>query len=114
MQNIKSGRLRALGVTALKRAPGLPVLPTIAESGLPGYEFTSWYGVLAPRAVPPARVAALNGHFRNALRNTETEERFARAGAEIIASSPQEFGSHLRAELSKWALVVKEAGFKAE
>ena len=114
VQNIRSGRLRALGVTALKRSPGLPDLPTIAESGLPGYEFTSWYGVLAPRAVPAARAAALNGHFRNALRHAETEERFARAGADIIASSPQEFASHLRAELSKWEKVVREAGLKTE
>jgi tripartite-type tricarboxylate transporter receptor subunit TctC len=114
IQTIRSGRLRALGVTALKRSPGLPEVPTIAEGGLPGYEFTSWYGVLAPRGVPGDRVVALNGHFRNALRSADMEERFARAGAEIIASTPEQFGKHLRAELAKWAKVVKEAGLKAE
>ena len=112
--NVRSGRLRALGVTGAKRSPGLPEVPTIAEGGLPGYEFSSWYGVLAPRGVPGSRVAALNGHLRNALRSPDMEERFARAGAEIVASTPEEFGRHLRAELAKWAKVVKEAGLKAE
>jgi tripartite-type tricarboxylate transporter receptor subunit TctC len=112
--NVRSGRLRGLGVTGLKRSPALPELPTIAEGGLPGYEFSSWYGVLAPRAVPGPRVVALNGHLRNALQSAEMEERFSRAGAEIIASTPEAFGKHLRAELAKWARVVKEAGLKAE
>lgn len=112
--NVRSGRLRALGVTGSKRSPGLPEVPTIAEGGLPGYEFSSWYGVLAPRGVPGNRVIALNGHLRNALRSGDMEERFARAGAEVVASTPEEFGRHLRAELAKWAKVVKEAGLKAE
>jgi len=114
VQHMKSGRLRALGVTAVKRSPALAEVPTIAESGVPGYEFTSWYGVLAPRATPADRVVALNGHFRNTLRSPEMAERFARVGADIIASTPEEFARHLRAELVKWAKVVKEAGLKAE
>ncbi len=114
VQHIKTGRLRALGVTSARRSPALPDLPTIAESGLPGYEFTSWYGVLAPRDTAVERVVALNGHFRNALRAPEMGERFAREGADIIASTPEEFGKHLRVELAKWARVVKEAGLKAD
>jgi len=114
VQHVKSGRLRALGVTAAKRFPVLAEIPTIAESGLPGYEFTSWYGVLAPQATPADRVVALNGHFRNALRAPDMGERFARVGADVIASTPEEFGKYLRVELVKWAKVVKEAGLKAE
>lgn len=114
VQHVNIGRLRALGVTGRKRTPALAEVPTIAESGLPGYEFTSWYGVLAPRATPPELIAALNGHLRNALRGPEMAERFSRVGADIIASSPEAFGSHLRAELAKWARVVKEGGLKAE
>ena len=110
----KAGRICALGVTAIKRSPALAEVPTIAESGLPGYEFTSWYGVLVPRATAQEKVVALNGHFRNALRAPEMTERFARVGADIIASAPEEFGKHLRVELAKWAKVVKEAGLKAE
>ncbi len=114
VQHVHTGRLRALGVTAVKRSPALAAVPTLAESGLAGYEFTSWYGVLAPRATPAVRVISLNGHFRNALRTPEIVERFAKVGADIIASSPEEFGKHLRAELAKWAKVVKESGLKAE
>ena len=113
-QLARAGRLRALGVTSARRSPALPDVPTIAESGLPGYEFTSWYGVLAPRETPVERVVALNGHFRNSLRSPEMAERFAREGTEIIASTPEEFGKHLRVELAKWARVVKESGLKAE
>lgn len=114
VQHVRTGRLRALGVTAGRRSPALAEVPTIAESGLPGYEFVSWYGVLVPRATPPDRVAALNGHFRNALHAPEMAERFAKEGVDIIASTPEAFGKHLRAELGKWAKVVKEGGLKAE
>jgi len=114
VQHSRTGRLRALGVTASRRSPALAEVPTIAESGLPGYEFTSWYGVLAPRATAQEKVVALNGHFRNALRAPEMAERLAYEGADIVASTPEEFGKHLRVELVKWAKVVKEAGLKAE
>jgi tripartite-type tricarboxylate transporter receptor subunit TctC len=110
----KAGRIRVLGVTGVKRSPALAGAPTIAESGLPGYEFTSWYGVLAPRATAQERIVALNGHFRNVLRAPEMEERFSWIGAEIIASTPEEFGKFLRVELARWAKVVKDAGLKAE
>ena len=109
-----TGRLRALGVTSTRRSLALPEVPTIAESGLPGYDFTSWYGVLAPRGTPVERVVALNGHFRNALRSPEMAGRFSREGAEIIASTSEEFGKFLRVELAKWERVVRQAGLKAE
>ena len=113
-QLVRSGRLHALGVTSARRSPALPDVPTIAESGLPGYEFTSWYGVLAPRGTPVVRVVALNGHFRNALRAPEMAGRFSREGASIITGTPEDFAQHLRVELAKWAKVVKESGLRAE
>lgn len=109
-----TGRMRVLGVTGRKRSPVLADLPTVAESGLPGYEFTSWYGVLAPRATPHDRVVALNGLFRNALLAPDTAGRFTRIGADVIGGTPEGFGRHLRAELSKWARVVKESGLRAD
>lgn len=112
--HVKSGKMRALAITSSRRSTVLPELPTIAEAGVPGYEFTSWYGVLVPAATPPEKVIALNGHFRNALRAPDIAERFAREGAGIIASSPQEFGKHLHAELVKWAKVVRDSGLKVE
>jgi tripartite-type tricarboxylate transporter receptor subunit TctC len=111
---VKAGRLRALGVTSLKRSPVLPDVPAIAESGLPGYEFTSWYGVLAPRGTPAERVVALNGHIRNALRTPEMAGRLSGEGAEIVADTPDEFGKFLRVELAKWARVLKEADVRPE
>ena len=111
---VKAGRLRALGVTSAQRSPTLPDVPTIAESGLPGYEFTSWYGVLAPQATPIDRVVALNGELRNVLRSPEMAERFSREGADVVAGTPDEYAKFLRAELAKWAKVVKEAGLKSE
>jgi tripartite-type tricarboxylate transporter receptor subunit TctC len=113
-QYVNTRRLRALGVTGAKRSPLLASVPTVAESGLPGYEFTSWYGVLAPRATPEVRVVALNGHLRNALLAPEVAERFDKMGAEIIASSPDEFGRYLRADLAKWATVVRKTGLRID
>ncbi|HXF67108.1 MAG TPA: tripartite tricarboxylate transporter substrate binding protein [Burkholderiales bacterium] len=114
VQHVRTGRLRALGVTGPKRTPALPEVPTVAEAGVPGYEFTSWYGVLAPAATPEVRVIALNGHLRNTLLAPDVAERLGKDGAEIIASSPREFGRHLRAELAKWAKVVKQAGLRPD
>jgi tripartite-type tricarboxylate transporter receptor subunit TctC len=101
-------------VTSAQRSPILPDVPTIAEGGLPGYEFTSWFGVLAPRGTASERVVALNGHMRNALRTPEVAQRLLREGAEVVASTPDDFAKFLRVELAKWARVVKEAGLKAE
>jgi tripartite-type tricarboxylate transporter receptor subunit TctC len=110
----KAGRLRALGVTSARRSTTMPDVPTIAESGLPGYEFTSWFGVLAPRAIPVERVAALNGQIHNALRSSDMVERISHEGAEVVAGTPEEFSKFLRIELDKWARVAKEAGLKGE
>jgi tripartite-type tricarboxylate transporter receptor subunit TctC len=112
--HVRTGRLRALGVTADHRSPVLPQVPTIAEAGLPGYAFSGWYGVLLPAAAPSEVVAALNGYIRNASHSPEMAERLANEGAEVVAGSPEHFGKHLRAELARWAKVVKEGGLKID
>jgi len=110
----KAGRMRALAVTSTGRSPVMPELPTVAESGVPGYEFTTWVGALVPASTPPKTVAALNELIVNAVRSPDLARRFAEQGADIIASTPAQFAAHIKTELVRWAKVVKEAGIKAE
>jgi tripartite-type tricarboxylate transporter receptor subunit TctC len=105
---MQSGKLRGLGITSTMRAASLPKLPTIAESGVPGYEFSSWWGVLAPAATPPAIIATLNDAVVKATRAPDVSKRFAEEGVEIIASSPAQFASHIKSELTRWAKVVRD------
>jgi tripartite-type tricarboxylate transporter receptor subunit TctC len=112
--HIKAGRLRALGATSVKRASVLPELPTIAESGVPGYEFTTWVGAVVPSATPAATVKALNALIVKAVRSPDLGARFAEQGADIIGSAPEEFATHIRTELKRWAKVIKESGIKAD
>ena len=114
LPQIKAGKLIALGVTGPKRLPGAPEYATIAELGYPGFEITSWYGVLAPARTPFAVVAKLNGAVLSALRAPEVREQMARQGLDPIGSSPAEFAAHLKREVARWARVVKEAGIKAD
>lgn len=106
--------MRALGLTGTKRSSALPELPTITEAGVPGYEFASWFGVLAPAGTPANIINTLNDHIVKAMRAPDLAERFAKEGADVIASSPAQFGSHLKAELARWAKVVKEAGLRTD
>ncbi len=109
-----SGRMRPLAVTSAKRSSVLPDLPTIAESGVPGYAFSAWYGVLLPAGAPRKTVSAWNAAIVKALRSPDTAERIAREGAEVIASSPEAFGALIKTEIAKWAKVVKDNGLKVE
>lgn len=112
--HIKSGRLRALGVTGSKRAPGADNIPTIAEAGVPGYEAVQWYGVLAPAATPRDIVSRLHAGVVRALQNPDVRQRLLNDGAEPVGSSPEEFTAYLRAETAKWAKVIQAAGIKPE
>lgn len=114
MAYAKSGRLRALAITSKKRSPLMPDVPTVAESGAPGYEFVSWAGALVPAGTPGNIVTALYEAFAKALHTPVAEKRFAEQGTVIVASSPDEFAKFFKAELAKWARVVKETGIKAE
>ena len=113
LAHVRSGRLRALGVTSLKRAQQLPDVPTIAET-LPGYEFTTWQGLLAPKNTPRAIVTSLSERVRKSLSAPEHIKRFNDSGLDIIASTPDEFSAHLKKEIEKWGKVIKERGMKAE
>jgi tripartite-type tricarboxylate transporter receptor subunit TctC len=109
---VKAGRMRALAVTSTARSGAMPNVPTMAESGLPGYEFASWYGLLAAAGTPDHRIAALNGYLRNAAANSDLARRLSAKGADVILSSSEAFGQHLRAEHERWARAVQEAGLK--
>lgn len=112
--HIKSGRMRALGVTGSKRAPGADDIPTIAEAGVAGYEAVQWYGVLAPAATPRDIITKLHTGVVRALQNPEVRQRLLNDGAEPVGSSPAEFAEYLRSETEKWARVIKAAGIKPE
>ena len=102
---VKSGRLRALGVTSLKPVAALPGVPPIAEAGLPGYEFVAWFALLAPRGTPREIIAALNDHFRKAMNLPDTVKRLEADGIDVVGSTPEELRALLESELKKLAAV---------
>jgi tripartite-type tricarboxylate transporter receptor subunit TctC len=111
---VSSKRLRALGVTSSKRSPVMPDVPTIAEGGVPGYEFITWHGMLAPKATSAAIVTLLNDNLRKTMRSPDVVQRFQQEGIDIIASTPDQFGAFLKTELTKWSKVVKDRNMKAD
>ena len=111
---VKAGRLRALGVSALKRSDVLPDVPTITASGFEGFEAGSWYGFLAPAKTPSAIVTKLHGEVMKAIKQPDVLERLAALGAEPIGSTPAQFSEQIRRDLDKWAKVVQAAGIKPE
>ena len=112
--HVKSGKLRALAVLGKERYPGLPEVPTAAESGMPEFEVDTWYGVLAPAGVPREIVARLNAELTKIMQSSDMRERLAGMGIEPLTSTPGEFGDFIQAEAAKWAKVVKAAGARAE
>jgi len=111
---IKSGKVKPLAVTSIKRLPALPELPTIAESGVPGYDSVGWYGVVAPANTPAQIVQSLNAAIANALRTPEIKAKLSAQAAEPVGGTQAEFATHIAAEARKWARVIKSAGIKAE
>lgn len=107
---IKSGRLRAIAVTTLKRSPALPDVPTINESGVPGFEASSWFGVLAPAGTPKEIVNRLHDEIVKALHTPRLKNSLLSQGAEPIGDTPEEFADYISAEIAKWAKVVKQSG----
>jgi tripartite-type tricarboxylate transporter receptor subunit TctC len=112
--NIKAGKLRALGVASLKRYPSLPDIPTIDEQGVPGYQTTIWLGFFAPAKTPQAVLQRLQKDIHEAVNSAEYKERLAAIDMQPETSTPEELAGYLKADLAKWAKVVKEAGIKAE
>ncbi|MEO7728499.1 MAG: tripartite tricarboxylate transporter substrate binding protein, partial [Burkholderiales bacterium] len=114
MAMIRSGKLRALAVTSGKRSAVAPELPTVAESGMPGYVVTGWYGLFVPAATPAPVVATLHAGTVKALRSKEVSERLSGEAAEIVGSTPQQFAEFLKAEITKWAGVIRKAKVRVE
>jgi tripartite-type tricarboxylate transporter receptor subunit TctC len=112
--HVKSGRVRALAVTSAKRSPAMPDVPTVSESGLPGFETNAWFGIVGPRDMPKDVVDSSNASLRKALARAEVKKQLGDQGLELTPSSPEEFRSTLKSEMTKWASVIKEAGVKLE
>lgn len=110
LPHVRSGRLKGIAVSSAKRSPVLPDLPTIAESGFPGYEAATWYGVLAPAGTPVPIVRKLNADVIGALNRPELKQRMAGQGADPAPSTPEQFAAYIKTEVTKWAKVVKESG----
>ena len=111
---VKSGGLRILAVSSAKRMSAIPDVPTVAESGIPGFETGSWQGVLAPKGTPREVIAKLNTDFINVLKTAEMRERLAAQGAEVLTDTPEAFTTFLTNETQRWAKVVKTSGVKIE
>jgi tripartite-type tricarboxylate transporter receptor subunit TctC len=114
LPHAKSGRLRAYGVTSAKRTSVAPSVPTIAESGVPGFEVEQWFGVLAPANTPSEIISKVHAAVMRALQDPVVRERFVNDGAEPIGSTPEEFAAVIRADLAKWGRVIKQAGIKLD
>ena len=113
-QHIKAGRLRALAVTTAQPSALVPGLPTVAASGLPGYESTSPFGVFAPLKTPAAIIARLNRDIARGLNDSEIKPRFTGAGVETVGSTPTELGAMVKSEMAKWGKLIREAGIREE
>jgi len=114
MPQVQAGRFRALGVTGLARIPAAPNVPTIAESGLPGYEVVGWYGMMAPANTPAEIINRLSTTIAKSLQAPEVLRRFASEGIDPVGSTPEAFGRQVREDLVKWAEVVRVSGAKVD
>src|SRR5687767_268135 len=112
--HVQAGRLRGLAVAGRKRQAVLPDVPTVIESGWPGFESTSWFGVLAPAGTPPAVVARLHKEITGQLRRPEVREQITRTSADVVGDTPEEFAAYIKTEIVKWAKVVKAANIKVD
>lgn len=114
LPHLKSDRLRALGVTSSNRSSIIPSVPTIAEAGLPGYEATVWFGVFAPAGLSPILVTRLNNEIVRIIKEPDIQKGVTGLGGELVGDRPEEFAAFLKAEINKWAIVIKESGAQAQ
>ena len=114
MPHVRAGKLRAIAISGPKRTPQAPDLPTIAESGVPGFSAVPWYGVLGPAALPRPIVAKLNGEIATAIALPDMQERFVAQGVDLQSSTPEQFGALIKSEIVKWRKVVGDAGAKVD
>jgi tripartite-type tricarboxylate transporter receptor subunit TctC len=114
LPHVKSGRLRLLGTTGAKRAAVLPDQPTVAEAGVPGYEASQWYGVLAPAGTSKEIIARLHTEIVRILQAPDMREKLAADGTDPVGNSPDEFARYIKSELTKWGKVARDAGIQPE
>ncbi len=114
LPQVSAGKLRAIAVASPKRIAAAPALPTLDESGLPGFDVTSWYGIVVPAATPPAIVERLQREIATALDKPDVRTKLAALGAEPIGNSPADFAAMIKSETAKWGKIVKDASIKAE
>ena len=114
LPQVRSGRLKGLAVSTAKRVNAIPELPTIAEAGVPGYEASTWYGVMAPAGTPAEIIARLHALITADLRTDDTRGRIVADGGEVVGSTPEEFAAVLKRDLAKWTKVVRESGARAD
>ena len=111
---VKQGRLRALAVTSRERVPAMPALPTVSESGLKGYESSQWYGVLAPAGTPADVLGTLNAHVVKIVQAPDMKQRLSSEGLVAVGSTREQFAAHIKAEIGKWARVIKASGARVD
>jgi len=111
---IRAGRLRGLGITTAERSPIAPEIPTVAEAGLPGFESTQWYALLAPANTPKDVVTRLHGEMTKILQQPDVKQRFAADGADVVANTPDQFAAYIKSELAKWEKVARNAGIEKQ
>ena len=114
LPHVKSGRMRGIAVTSERRSPVLPDMPTIAQSGVPGFEATGWTGLLAPAGTPPAIVQRLSATVAKALETPDTRSRVAALGGEVASSTPEAFAAYIRSEIAKWGKLIQSLGIQSD
>ena len=114
MPHVKSGKLRALAVTSPARAPVMPDLPTVAESGVPNFDVRVWFGLFLPAGTPTAIVMLLNERIRRIVETPDVRQRLIEQGADPVADTPEEFGAYVKVDLARWTKVVKDTGARIE
>ena len=114
MPHVRSGKLRAIAISTPRRSPQAPDLPTIAESGVPGFDATPWYGALGPANLPPAITARLNSEMAAIVRLPELQERFVAQGIDLASSTPEQFATLIKTELPRWRRIVQDSGARAD
>ena len=114
LPHVRSGRMRALAVTSAKRTSVVPELPTVAEAGVPGFEFTSWYGVIVPAATPAAVVTRLNATFNRILEQPDVKEQLTAQAMLLVGGTPEAFSAKIKSEMGRWGKVVRDTGAKAD
>lgn len=113
LPSVRDGKLRGLAMTASRRSPNMPELPTMVEAGVPGFEVTSWFGLFAPVGTPPAAIAKLHQEAVRIVSQPDVRERYGKIGLDVVGDAPEAFAAIIRADTIKWARVIKDAGIKA-